>query len=72
MSKRYRGCLKKATTNKEYNCLLIKINYPMYWDEGYAMHPKYRKGYKNPNKYIFLSKVREYKTWKYNRKTQFK
>ena len=43
-----------------------------YWDEGLNFYPYWRRGYKNPLKKISFQKVREYRTWKYNRKTQWK
>lgn len=43
-----------------------------YWDEGVYLYPIYRRGYNNPNKRLFSYQMRMYKTWKYNRKTQWK
>lgn len=67
-----RARLNKALTNKEYRIILLDMLYPPYWDEGIYLYPRYRRGYKNPNKCIFPSQVRMYRTWKYNRKTQWK
>lgn len=62
MSKnRNRARLKKAKTNREYKNILINILYPPYYDEGWY----YRKG-------IFSRKYREYRSWKYNRKTKYR
>lgn len=73
MSKnRNRARYNKAQTNKEYRIIWLDINYPPYWDEGIYLYPKYRRGYKNSNKRIFPSQVRMYRTWKYNRKTQYR
>jgi len=43
-----------------------------YWCEGIMFYPLYRRGFKNPNKTIMSYQVRMYKTWKYNRKKQYK
>jgi len=73
MSKnRNRAKLNKATTNREYNLILLNYEYPLYWDDGIIEYPQYRRGYKNPIKRIFNYQVRMYKTWKYNRNTQWK
>jgi hypothetical protein len=73
MSKnRNRAKLNKSTTNREYDIILLNYEYPVYWDDGIIEYPKYRKGFKNPIKRIFKYQVRMYKTWKYNRKTQWK
>lgn len=45
--------------------------YPPYWDDGVMTYPRYRRGYKNPNKALFSFQVREYRTWKHNRKKQY-
>ena len=63
---------KTTTCRKEYK---IVTNYSIrepYWDEGINFYPKYRRGYKNPGKRIMSYQVRMYKTWKHNRKTQWK
>jgi len=51
----------KNYTNKEYKCILIKIKYPPYWDDGII----FRKN-------LFHYQYRMYRTWKYNRKKQYK
>lgn len=72
MSKnRNRAKLNKAQTSKEYKNILMNELYPIYWDECISFYPKYRLGYKNSNKQIFYYKVREYRTWKYNKKKQY-
>ena len=43
-----------------------------YGDEGVSFYPRRRKGFKNPNKQLYPYQVRIYKTWKHNRKTQWK
>lgn len=73
MSKNYnRARYNKANNGRNQRILLINNLFPIYWDEGIFSIPKYRKGYKNPNKWIGKYKRRSYKTWKYNRKTKWK
>jgi hypothetical protein len=66
-----KGSKSQTTThNKEYNIVTRKKD--PYWDEGIMFHPKYRKGYKNPNKQLMKFQVRMYKTWKHNRENQYR
>ena len=67
-----RSKLKHAITGREYKLIQIKDLYPPYWDEGMDFYPKYRPGYKNPNKLIERYQVRMYKTWKHTRNKQYK
>ena len=61
--KRNRGKLKKAKSSKEYNTIHWMDIYGYYmWDWGWNW--KYEDF---PN-----HKARSYKTWKHNRKTQWK
>lgn len=53
--------VKECMTNREYKIRVYKKRYPMYWDEGL----NYRHGLPS---YLY----RAYKTWKYNRKKQYK
>lgn len=62
--------LSQTTNRSVYNRYLYDA--PPYWDEGIMLYPKYRPGFKNSNKQLMSYKVRMYKTWKYNRKTQWK
>lgn len=64
--------LKTETNNRVYKLILLNFLYPMYWDECWAEHPHYRKGFKNSKKRLFTYQVRQYRTWKYNRKTKWK
>ena len=64
-------CGSSTTHNRTYKILVI-YNEDPYWDEGYRFYPRYRVGYKNPIKRLLSFQVRMYKTWKYNRKTQWK
>ena len=69
-----RARLNKAKDNREYRIIFLKEMYPPYWDDGHSfkLRPRYRRGFKNPNKQIYTPQVREYRTWKHNRKTQWK
>ena len=73
MSKnRNRAKLNKAETSREYGLILYNELYPLYYDEGIMFYPKYRKGFKNSGKRLPKCKIREYRSWKHNRKTQNK
>lgn len=73
MSKnRNRAKLKKAKCNKDYQIIYLNELYPLYWDDGIVLYPLNKKGYVNSNKRIPMYKVREYRTWKHNRKKQWK
>ena len=67
-----RSRLNKANDSREYKYILLNEAYPLYWDECITTYPKYRRGYKNPNKYLMKYQVRAYRTWKHNRKTKYK
>jgi hypothetical protein len=69
---RKRTKLKLAECGRDYHILSLNEWYPLYWDEGYNFYPYWRRGFKNSNKRIPIFKVREYRTWKHNRKTQWK
>ena len=70
--KPYKKTMIAKTTmyRKEYN--VATRNLEPYWDEGINFYPKYRRGFKNSNRTIMSYQVRMYKTWKHNRKTQWK
>ena len=51
----------KAINNKEYKGILYDDLYPMYWEDCWSK----KSG-------IYSFKYREYRSWKYNRKTQYK
>ena len=73
MSKnRNRAKLNKAKDGREYRRILMDELYPLYWDEGIYLYPRYRMGFKNSGRQIYPWQVRQYRTWKYNRKTQYK
>jgi len=70
---RNRAKLNKAQDSKEYLAIQYDIEYPLYWDEGCSMYPRWKNsGSKNSNKQIFYYQKRMYRTWKHNRKTQWK
>jgi hypothetical protein len=56
-----RAKFNKETCSKDYKRILLDELYPMYWDEGL----NFIHGHS-------ASKYRSHKTWKYNRKTQYK
>jgi len=69
---RNRKKLNKANSGKQYRILWLNELYPLYWDEAVYFYPKYRSGFKNPNKRILSYQIRMYKSWKYNRLKQWK
>lgn len=64
--------MRTTTNRRNYHLALLHELYPPYWEEGINEYPRYRKGFKNPNKTIYSYQVRMYRTWKYNRLTQWK
>lgn len=69
---RNRSKLNKSPNGRLYHVVWINELYPLYWDEGVNFYPKYRRGFKNSGKRLEKYQVRKYRTWKYNRKTQYK
>jgi hypothetical protein len=70
-----RAYLNKAEDGHSYKVLLLKELYPPYYDEAWSYHfPSLGPSWSNKwsKKAIFRHKYREYRTWKYNRKTQWK
>ena len=67
--KRQRGC--SITDNRTYNVMVV-MDIDPYWDEGLKFYPIYKRGFKNSNKRILKYQCRMYRTWKHNRKTQWK
>ena len=53
--------LDKATCPKDYKVIWLRYEFPMYWEYSNSK----RGG-------IDSFKFREYRSWKYNRKTQWK
>ena len=63
---------RTTTCSKEYKIVTNGIYKDPYWDEGLYFYPTIRRGYKNPIKRIMSYQIRMYRTWKHNRKTQWK
>lgn len=64
--------VKSTTNSREYRILTNPINKDHYWDEGKMFYPQNRRGFKNSNRQILSYQVRMYRTWKHNRKKQWK
>jgi hypothetical protein len=69
---RNRAKLNKAQVDREYRNIQNGILYPIYWDEGVMFYPRYRRGFKNSGKTIERYQMRAYRSWKHNRKEQYK
>jgi hypothetical protein len=68
-----RQASKECLDNKSYKIKSWIIDPDPYWDEMYYYYPRYKSGFTNfYKKRIFMYQVRMYKTWKYNRITQWK
>jgi hypothetical protein len=67
-----RGRFDLAQNGREYRRILMDEVYPIYWDEGIAFYPHWNPGYVNPNKKLMRWEQRMYRSWKYNRKKQYK
>ena len=65
-----RAKFNKAQNGKNYKLLILKELYPPYYEEGYS----YRKpNHKRPfNKWLLGYQYRMYRSWKHNRKKQWK
>lgn len=64
MRKLNRQKLKKSLNSKHYKCILNNFLYPVYWDDGVIFYGKNQKW--------TSSKIRSFKTWKHNRRRQYK
>ena len=51
---------------------LIPWDHDIDWDYGWDAKPNYRSGFKQSNKLIWQCEYRKWRSWKYNRKTQYK
>lgn len=73
MSKnRNRTASKNCTQNRWYNIADFQWGFSP-WDEDYwCRYPAYRKGFKNSQKQLYSYQVRQFRSWKHNRKTQYK
>lgn len=73
MSKnRNRSKFLGAKNGRQYRMMLMSELYPDYWDEGMVFYPKYRPGTRSVYPKLTGWKMRQYRTWKHNRKTQYK
>lgn len=72
MSKIKKSKIIRITTNSREYKILTTIDGDPYWDEGIRMYPNHNRGTKCSNKRIFNFQRRMYKTWKHNRKHQWK
>jgi len=61
-----------AHTPKEYKKKMINMDYPPYWDEGITFYPKRNRGTNHMWPKLYSYQIRMYRTWKHNRKTQWK
>ncbi|MCK9415778.1 hypothetical protein M0Q97_03855 [Candidatus Dojkabacteria bacterium] len=60
---------KTTTSRKEYKIVTTGMNIP-YWDEGYYYYNSTKHNKKK--RLLLMYQVRMYKTWKHNRKNQWK
>ncbi len=68
--KAFKNEKSKLTTNSREYKILTRYDDP-YWDEGIKFH-KSRGSRRKKKKQLIKQQVRLYRTWKYNRKTQWK
>lgn len=66
-----RARAKFSTNNKEYKYLAHQWA-DIEWDYGWNAMFNYSGGFKPSRKLIWKAKWREWRSWKYNRKTQWK
>lgn len=62
---------RTTTCRKEYNAITRGFDDP-YFDECWGTHRTNSPKHKRPNKELYYYQVRMYRTWKHNRKTQWK
>lgn len=67
-----RRTLKNTDNRGEYNKLVHKWNYDPYWDEGIKFYPRRNRGTHHCDPQLMSYQVRMYRTWKHNRKHQWK
>lgn len=63
---------RTTTCRKEYNIVTKPDYFDPYWDEGWGYHRTNSPKHKRPSKVLLFYQVRMYRTWKHNRKTQWK
>ncbi len=62
-------------TSRVYRIIFLQKEYPCYWDDGIKNYHSKEwniSHVKRKNKEITLHEYREFRTWKYNRRTQYK
>lgn len=69
---RNRAKLSKAVNGNEYHKMWINYLYSPYWQEGIIFYPRKNKGTHQCEPKLMSYQVRMYKTWKHNRKHQWK
>lgn len=69
MSKKYKR-LKTTTNSREYKSIRRYVDH--YWDECIAFYPRHNRGTNTVMPKLMKFQVRMYRTWKHNRKTQWK
>ena len=60
--------LEDSMNNREYKIIQMNKRYPPYYDDGYVYH---KSGGSKNKKRLTQVEVRQYKSWKYNRKHQY-
>lgn len=63
---------RTTTCSRVYNIVTKPWYGDPWYDEYTNYYPRWRPGYKNPGKRLMSYQVRMYRTWKHNRKTQWK
>lgn len=62
--------LRDTIDSGVYRKMMLKCD--PYWDECIALYPQYKRGTNCSNKRLMRYEQRKFKTWKHNRKTQWK
>ncbi len=63
--------LQETNDRRTYK-VFTTIDQDPYPYEGVNFYPAYRRGFRNPSRVLKKYQVRNYRTWKYNRKTKYK
>ena len=63
---------RTTTCRKTYKVVTNEMYSDPYWEDYYMRYPRIHRGFKNPHKTLLAYQMRAYRTWKYNRKTQWK
>jgi hypothetical protein len=67
-----RAHTKKCVTRKEYLRKQVNLDYPPYWDEGISFYPRKNRGTNYAYPKLYSYQIRMYRTWKHNRRKQWK